>query len=112
MGLSREKREQLRDFIVNNIDKHSNTITSVTAEKFGITRAAAFKHIQKLKADNVIISEGRGRNIKYSLKQEEYEFVLPVSPGMEEHHIWREKMIPGFPLSKLETMHILLEQEN
>ena len=48
MPKRQEKNEQIRQFILENVEAHPADITSVTSARFGISRQASHKHIQKL----------------------------------------------------------------
>ena len=86
----KEKNEQIRQFILENVEDHPSDITSVVSDNFGISRQASHRHIQKLVLDGLIIAEGATRNRKYYEKPlVEFSIHLPLS-GLEEDKVWRE----------------------
>ena len=47
----RVRGEGIRRFILENVEKNSTDISKKTAEKFGISRQAVNKHLQKLMSE-------------------------------------------------------------
>lgn len=97
MGLKREARSELKKFIIDNVGIFSKQITVETAKKYGISRQAVYKHISELKKNGIIESTGSGSNIRYFLKTETHQINIEVTPGIEEHKIWIDKIFPILP---------------
>jgi hypothetical protein len=88
------KTEEIRQFILENVEDHPADITPVTAEHFGISRQAAHKHVTHLLNDGFLIAEGATRNRKYLPKPlADFLIVLPLA-GLQEDKIWREHIRP------------------
>ncbi|MFH1227145.1 MAG: DUF4325 domain-containing protein [Planctomycetota bacterium] len=100
MSLNKEKHEAIKQFIINNVIEHPNDIGKITAEKFGISRQGVNYHIKKLTAENILEFEGVRKSTKYKLKETEHTFKLPVTPDMEEHRVWADKIRPVLPILK------------
>ena len=58
-----KQKDAIHDFIISNLEEGSNNITTLTAEKFSISRQAVLKHINKLIKDNTLLVEGKTREI-------------------------------------------------
>ncbi len=97
MGLKREERQRVQDFIVHNVPDHPGDIARVTATEFSISRQAVNQYLRALKAENLIEARGAGRNTRYSLVVTEHRIHLDIVPGMAEHRVWRDKIVPLLP---------------
>lgn len=90
----RNRGENIRKFIVQNVENHKNDIASLTANEFNISRQAVNVHIKRLVQQKSIIAEGTTRNRSYSL----HPLAEAVEPfkleGLEEDTVWREFVIP------------------
>ncbi|MEW6026321.1 MAG: DUF4325 domain-containing protein [Planctomycetota bacterium] len=100
MSLSKDKRESIREFIINGVTEHPGDIAKLAADKFGITRQAINRYVTKLIEENILESTGDRNSIKYQLKLTRYSYELPVSDKMEEDRIWREVIVPVLPSLK------------
>jgi predicted transcriptional regulator len=54
----RQRGEQIRQFILTNLEEHPNDVATLTAQMFGISRQAVSKHIQRLVEQKAIAAEG------------------------------------------------------
>ncbi|MGC1378544.1 MAG: DUF4325 domain-containing protein [Anaerolineales bacterium] len=88
------KTDEIRQFILENVEDHPADITLVTAEHFGISRQAAHKHVAGLAQEGLLIAEGATRNRKYKPKPlANLDIELPLS-GLQEDKVWREHIRP------------------
>lgn len=95
MGGVRERGEQVRRYIIENVDKFPKDISRRTAEKFGITRQAVNKHLRKLTAEKCLKEEGETKSRVYSLVPiTSWEREYPVE-GVQEDVIWRDDIAPA-----------------
>ena len=86
--------DEIRDFIISNIEEHPGNITALTAEKFSVSRQAVLRHINKLIKDSSLTVEGNTRDRKYSLKPiTTFSIELSLNK-LEEDVVWREKISP------------------
>lgn len=86
----RARGEDIRRYILDNINKHPNKISKITADKFGITRQAVNKHLQRLTEEKVLTEKGNTRNRTYAL-----------SPLVEWRHIYD---LVGSPVAPAEDV--------
>lgn len=82
--------EPVRKFIIESLAEHPRDIVRVTAERFGCTRQAVHKHLQRLIADGSVTDGGQTRNKTYQLAplvkwKKRYE----LASGLAEDVVWR-----------------------
>lgn len=90
----RNRGETIRQFIVNNVEAHTNDIVALTADEFDISRQAVNVHIKRLVKQKSIIAEGNTRNRSYRLHplmEDTKRFELS---GLEEDRVWRDFVVP------------------
>jgi anti-sigma regulatory factor (Ser/Thr protein kinase) len=88
------KTDEIRQFILENVENHSADITFATAEHFGISRQAAHKHVAGLAQEGLLIAEGATRHRTYKAKPPvDFYIKLPLS-GLQEDKVWREHIRP------------------
>lgn len=94
MNRPQKKTEEIRKFILENVEDHPNDITSVVSSKFDISRQASHRHIQKLVTEGLVIAKGSTRNRQYFVKPlVEFSKRLEIK-GLEEDKAWREYIRP------------------
>ena len=87
--------EDIRNFIVENIEHHPSDISALAGEKFSISRQAIHLHLKNLEEEGVISSEGSTRGKKYFLRvMLEQHWTIPLSSGLQEDRVWREHIEP------------------
>jgi anti-sigma regulatory factor (Ser/Thr protein kinase) len=87
--------EEVRDFIIDNLVQNPNTIAHLASQKFKITRQAINRYLSNLIEEGLIISEGKTRNIKYSLRTIlKSTFKYEVSPNLKEDVVWNHELRP------------------
>lgn len=83
--------ERVRKFIVDSLAAHPRDIVRLTAEKFGCSRQAVHKHLQRLIADGSVNEGGQTRNKSYSLAPlTSWNKQYQLSAGLAEDAVWRE----------------------
>jgi anti-sigma regulatory factor (Ser/Thr protein kinase) len=85
----RIRGEEIRHFIVENVEKNPNDISKVTAEHFNITRQAVNKHLQRLTRELALAEVGKTRSRIYKLSpllewRKQYE----ITPDLAEDLVW------------------------
>ena len=95
--LSSQKREELKNFIIDNVKAYPRHLVGVAAKEFAISRQAVLRHVRDLIKLGVIDGEGKGRSIKYSLHCSTVSINLDMVSHCEEHKIWLEKILPLLP---------------
>jgi len=83
--------EGIRRFILNNVEKHPNNISKITANRFAITRQAVNKHLQKLINESALTEKGQTRNRIYKLAtMSEWNKMYSITTTLAEDVIWRK----------------------
>jgi hypothetical protein len=91
MSRVRERGEDIRRFIVENVEKHPTDISKVAANRFGVTRQAVSKHLQKLTSEGCLTETGHTRNRVYKLAPlSEWSRAYQIVPGLAEDVVWTD----------------------
>ncbi|MEM6543284.1 MAG: DUF4325 domain-containing protein [Pseudomonadota bacterium] len=91
----RKRGEDIRCFIIENVEEHPRDITTIAAEKFDVSRQAINKHINKLVEQGSINRSGKTRNRTYTLAPTaQYRESFELSPSLEEDQVWRRNIKP------------------
>jgi hypothetical protein len=91
----RKKTEEIRQFIVANVEQHPKDIANLTAKQFEITRQAVNKHIQILVEQKALLVTGSTQSRHYSLQPlERWENSYTLSKSLEEHIVWQNDIFP------------------
>lgn len=89
----RARGEDIRRFILENVEQSPNDIAKVTAKRFGITRQAVSKHLQKLSSEGALAESGQTRSRIYKLSPlSVWDETYQITPQLAEDVIWREKI--------------------
>lgn len=89
MSRIRARGGDIRRYILDNVEKSPAEISRVTAEKFGITRQAVNKHLQRLTTEKVLTESGKTRNKTYKLcPLVEWRHTYQIVPGLAEDVVW------------------------
>jgi biotin operon repressor/anti-sigma regulatory factor (Ser/Thr protein kinase) len=88
--------EPVRRFLIAHIREHPADIVRLAAEKFGCTRQAVHKHLQRLVAEGAVLVSGQTRSRRYELAplmrwRKQYE----VGAGISEDAVWRTDIAPS-----------------
>jgi anti-sigma regulatory factor (Ser/Thr protein kinase) len=85
----RDRGEAVRTFIVGNVAKHPTDIVRRTAEKFGYSRQAVHRHIQRLVEEGFLIEDGGPRSRTYRLAQlSAWSRSYPAESSRDEGDVW------------------------
>lgn len=85
----RARGEDIRCYILDNIEKYPKNISKITAEHFKITRQAVNKHLQRLTAEHALAETGNTRNRAYRLAPlSEWKQTYKMSPTLAEDVVW------------------------
>ncbi len=91
----RSRGEDIRRYILEKVEESPGDISRITAEKFGITRQAVNKHLQRLIQESALIESGNTRNRTYKLcPLLEWRKFYEIAPGLAEDVAWREDVQP------------------
>src|SRR5262249_49680444 len=93
----RPNTSAIDEFVFSEVDDHPNEISSLIAERFGVSRQAANAHLRRLVRSGVLSADGKTRNRSYSLRiVAEERVALAVTPDLEEHQVWSSSAAPMF----------------
>ncbi len=86
-----ERGQDIRKFILNQVEKHPKDIGKIAAKHFGITRQAINKHLQKLITQHALVESGQTKNRTYKLAQLcEWQKTYKIAPDLAEDIVWRK----------------------
>lgn len=86
----RERGENIRRFILENVEKYPADISRVTSDHFGISRQAVNVHLNKLITESALAKAGKTRNRTYKLRPlVEWGGHYQIKPELAEDVIWR-----------------------
>ncbi|CAN5788033.1 STAS-like domain-containing protein [soil metagenome] len=85
---------EVRRFIISNLEEHSTDIVKTIAEFFEISRQAAHAHVAKLVKEGHVISEGQTRKRRYIFNSTEITHRLQLTKHDDEDRAWREFVGP------------------
>ena len=105
----RKRGEEIRQFILDNIEKHPLDLAKFVGESFGISRQAVNRHIHQLVNQNLIEVGGSPRIPRYRLKSEElWRHSYPLDGKLEEDRVWRTDIAPvlgDLPSNVIDILH-------
>lgn len=88
----RKRGEEIREFILDVIEKNDKKMIPKTMSKFNITRQAVFQHIQHLVKQEALIHTSYG---SYELRtQEEWSDTISLADNAHEDVVWRNIIAP------------------
>ena len=91
MDKVRASGEFIRKFLVENMDRHPSDIVRLTTERFGCTRQAVHKHLQRLIGEGAVTVSGATRNKRYALAPlVTWKKSYTVEGGLAEDVVWRQ----------------------
>ena len=105
----RARGQDVRRYIVEHVDKNPSEISKLTADRFGITRQAVNKHLQRLTSEGALTSSGNTRNRTYKLcPLQEWHKLYSITPDLAEDVVWRQDVSPNLgqmPDNVLDVWH-------
>lgn len=95
MSRVRPRGEDIRRFILENMEKHPRDVSNMTSEHFKITRQAVNKHLQRLFKEHAISESGKTRSRSYALAPlVEWQQAYKISPELAEDLMWKNDFAP------------------
>ncbi|MHB8428074.1 MAG: STAS-like domain-containing protein [Acidiferrobacterales bacterium] len=89
MARVRERGEDIRRYIIENVGKYPKDISRITAIKFDISRQAVNKHLQRLTEENTLTETGKTRGREYKLcPLLEWQETCQITPELAEDLVW------------------------
>jgi anti-sigma regulatory factor (Ser/Thr protein kinase) len=105
----RKRGEQIRQFILDNVEHHPKDIVSFTSKSFDISRQGVNKHIQRLVEQKALIVKGSTNNRHYYLHAlVEWSDIFPLDNSVPEDIVWRKHIAPllgELPANVLDIWH-------
>ena len=91
MGKIRTQSEQIRSYILDQIEESPETVAKETAERFGMSRQAVNKHLQQLCEEGIIEQSGNTRATRYRLATlSEWTNNYRIGPELAEDVVWTQ----------------------
>jgi len=95
MMTKNEKISSIRDFIINNVDKHPKDIARLIANTYAMSRVTAIKHLQALTTEGIVEVRGKTKDRSYVLREiVDSQIPINITPQIQEDVLWREEMKP------------------
>jgi anti-sigma regulatory factor (Ser/Thr protein kinase) len=110
----RARGEEIRTFVLENIEKNAGDIARFAAERFGISRQAANKHLKNLVVEGALVAEGKTRHRRYKLAALlEWRRLYVLGPGVEEDLVWSRDIslvLGNLPKNVMEIWHFCITE--
>jgi len=105
----RKRGENIRQFILDNVEHNPKDIVSLTSRAYGISRQAVNKHIKRLVEQNALLERGATRNKHYILHPlVKWEHIYPLNDTLAEDVVWRgdiSEFINDLPDNVIDIWH-------
>jgi anti-sigma regulatory factor (Ser/Thr protein kinase)/biotin operon repressor len=110
----RARGEEIRGFILTNIEKNSSDIARLVGERFGISRQAVNKHLKNLVTEGALVPEGKTRYRKYKLAALlEWRKRYTLGPEIEEDLVWSRDVslvLGNLPKNVMDIWHFCITE--
>ena len=84
------RSQEIRNFIIQNVEEFPNDIAKKTSNRFSISRQAVNRHLKQLIDDQVLDAEGVTINRSYRLRiLERWQRHYPLDGQLAEDVVWR-----------------------
>jgi anti-sigma regulatory factor (Ser/Thr protein kinase) len=95
MTVVRARGEDVRRFILDNVEKHPTDISKIVAVHFKITRQAVNRHLHLLTEEKILTESGNTRARSYKLcPLVVWARVYTITPDLEEDVVWTADVRP------------------
>lgn len=93
----RSRGEEIRRYIIENVNKYPSDIARQVGQHFGITRQAANKHLKRLITEGSLTLTGNARSPLYKLcPLTQWSKMYPIEKGLTEDVVWRTDIASVF----------------
>jgi anti-sigma regulatory factor (Ser/Thr protein kinase) len=97
MSLTKQKRDEIKLFILWNVSNHPNDIVHFAQEKYKLSRTTILKYVSELSRDKKIQIEGKSRDRKYILEPSvSFRQTYQIQEKLAEDKVWRDDIAPLF----------------
>ncbi len=88
---------RIRDFILQNVEEHPDSISRMTSKEFGISRQAVNRHLNTLLSQGLLSAKGSTRSRAYELRPIiEHRFPITISLDLDDDRVWRQYLAALF----------------
>lgn len=95
MSKVRKRGEQIRQFILENVEKYPSDVAALASQEFGVSRQAINKHIQHLVEQKALVATGSARKKHYQLHpQITWTETYDLSKNLAEDIVWDADIRP------------------
>jgi anti-sigma regulatory factor (Ser/Thr protein kinase) len=95
MESGRKRGPEIREFIIENLQKHPSDIIKFAINQFGCTRQAVHKHIKRLLQEGIITETGNTRNKIFKISVlEKWEKTYSLN-NITEDQAWLNDILPA-----------------
>ena len=105
----RKRGEEIRQFILDNVEMQPLDLAKFVGEEFVISRQSVNRHIHQLVVQNLIEVSGSQRNPHYILKLKTlWQYRYPLDGKLEEDRVWRADIAPQLgelPSNIIDILH-------
>ena len=110
----RARGEEIRGFVLSEIEKHPHDIANTIAERFNISRQGAHKHLVNLIAQGALIAEGKTRHRRYKLAALlEWRHLYDLKSGVTEDVVWSRdvsQVLGSLPKNVMDIWHFCITE--
>lgn len=105
----RKRGEDIRQFILDNVEHNPSDIVALTAQRYDISRQAVNKHIKRLVAQRALLERGATRNKHYVLHPlVKWEQIYALDGKLAEDRVWRTDIadsLADLPANVIDIWH-------
>lgn len=89
------RREDIASFALSHVAEHPGDLSRVIADRFGISRQAAHRHLAALVEQGTLQVSGRTRGRRYTRGlQADWTHTYVLGPAFQEDVVWRADLAP------------------
>lgn len=102
--MKKHQTDKIRQFIIDSIANNKGNVSSLVAEKYGISRQAVNLHLQNMVNEGILIAKGKTRNKEYAFKtfvSKKFKYSMAdealrnkVTNSYDENRVWLERIRP------------------
>jgi anti-sigma regulatory factor (Ser/Thr protein kinase) len=99
--------EKVRKFILSQVQEHPGDIVRITMNRFGYSRQAVQKHIQRLVSEGALTPRGTTRSRQYFLAPlVSIRKSWPIGPELDEGLVWSKDIQPELAMLPENVLNI------
>lgn len=92
----RARGEDVRRYIIENVEQHPADISRRAVDHFRITRQAVNKHLKRLVEEKLLTESGHTRNRTYRLcALVQWQYQAKITPELAEDVVWTDQIRPA-----------------